>query len=292
MAPSHAVRSVALVAATALLLAACEDLLPGQRQASPSAVVATETTRAATRRPVAREAAAAGPETDAAFRDINGSLRRLVAAEQGFYAENGTYIRDLERLGFRVQGESRIDFLSLTKDGWAARGSHPALPGRDCVIYVGAVDVVPATRRFGRTGREGVVACDIAAPPARPRATTPQPADTSRVALDTTSALDALSPVLQMRVDLRKMVDAQAAYFGTQGMYSRQVERLPLQFGWQRGVTVTLLHADRRSWSARATHTARPGKSCTVWYGTSDRRPATQAQQKVPRRSGVPACDD
>ena len=291
MASSHAVRAVALLAATALL-AACEDLLPGQRQAPPSVAVPAETTRAASPRPAAGGAAAAGPETDAAFRDINGSLRRLVAAEQGFYAENGTYIRDLERLGFRAQGVARIDFLSLTKDGWAARGSHPALPGRDCVIYVGAVDVVPATRRFGRTPREGVVACDIAAPPARPRAAPPQPADTGRVALDTTSALDALSPVLQMRVDLRKMGEAQAAYFGTQGMYSRSVERLPLQFGWQRGVTVTLLHADRRSWSARATHSARPGKSCTVWYGTPDRRPATQAQQKVPERPGVPVCDD
>ena len=101
-----------------------------------------------------------------------------------------------------------------------------------------------------------------------------------------------MNPTVQMRVDLRKLGEAQAAYFGTQGLYSRDVERLQLQFAWQRGVEVKLLHADQRSWSARATHTARPGSSCVVWYGAPATRPATQAQRKVPERPGVPVCDD
>jgi hypothetical protein len=110
--------------------------------------------------------------------------------------------------------------------------------------------------------------------------------------VDTSNALDAVNPSVQMRVDLRKMGEAQRAYFGTQGRYSSGVERLPIQFIWQRGVSVALLHADRRSWSARATHASRPGKSCVVWFGEPARRPVTQAQRKVPERSGVPACDD
>jgi hypothetical protein len=110
--------------------------------------------------------------------------------------------------------------------------------------------------------------------------------------VDTTSALDAVNPVVQMRVDLRKLAQAQTAYFGTQGTYSRRVETLPLQFGWQRGVSVTLLHADQRSWTARATHHARPRRSCVVWYGKPPRRPATEAQRKVPQAPGVPTCDE
>ncbi|HJR51016.1 MAG TPA: hypothetical protein VJ794_07920, partial [Gemmatimonadales bacterium] len=59
-----------------------------------------------------------------------------------------------------------------------------------------------------------------------------------------------------------------------------------------RGVSVTLIHADQRSWTARATHHARPGKSCVMWFGKPLRRPATAAQHMVPQRAGVPACDD
>jgi hypothetical protein len=101
-----------------------------------------------------------------------------------------------------------------------------------------------------------------------------------------------VNPTVQMRVDLRNLVLAQTAYFGTQGLYSRRPEQLQLQYGYRRGVKITLLHADQWSWSARATHSARPGKSCVVWYGTPAVRPATAAQNKVPARAGVPVCDD
>jgi hypothetical protein len=118
------------------------------------------------------------------------------------------------------------------------------------------------------------------------------PPDSPHAALDTTSALDAVSPIVQMRVDLRKLANAQTAYLGTQGTYSRRVETLPLQYGWQRGVAVTLIYADGRSWTARATHANTPGKNCVVWVGKPPKRPATVAQRKVPDRAGVPACDD
>jgi hypothetical protein len=110
--------------------------------------------------------------------------------------------------------------------------------------------------------------------------------------VDTSSALDAVDPLVQMRVDLRKLAQAQIAYFGTQNTYSRRVETLPLQYGWQRGVSVTLIHADQRSWTARATHVAAPDKSCVVWFGKPPRRPRTAAQQKVPPGAGIPLCDD
>lgn len=290
-------RSVAVVAAT-LLLAACDDLLP--RRQSPPVAAAADSAPATTRprrQPPARDTQpeATALEAEAAFGQIRQSLRRLVAAEQGFYAENGTYSRDLQRVGFRPAGESQVEFVSVTKQGWAARGTHPALPGSDCVTYAGAATTPPATRRFARTGSEGVIVCDSRAVPAPARPAPAAPAPSARaapVAADTANALDAVNPTVQMRVDLRKLGEAQAAYYGTQGLYSRDVERLQLQFAWQRGVEVKLLHADQRSWSARATHTARPGSSCVVWYGVPPARPATQAQRKVPERPGVPVCDD
>jgi hypothetical protein len=303
MVPSSRLRSTAIVAAT-LLVTGCDDLLPGRRQSPVAVVAASDSSPAKSRRgarPDSAARAATGPEAEAAFRDISQSLRRLVAAEQAFFAENGTYGADLERVGFRPRGASQVEFLWITKEGWAARATHPALPGRDCVTYTGVGGPVPATRRLGRTGREGVVVCDFVMPPQPVRRPVPPPGAPARtpaapapapLVVDTTSALDAVNPVVQMRVDLRKLAQAQTAYFGTQGAYSRRVETLPLQFGWQRGVSVRLLHADGYSWSARATHEARPGKSCVVWYGRPPRRPATEAQQRVPQRSGVPVCDD
>jgi hypothetical protein len=300
MVPNFRLRSAAIVAAT-LLVTACDDLFPGRRQ-TPVAIAASESAPAKTRRPAARPDTAApeatGPEAEAAFREISQTLRRLVAAEQSFFAETGAYSADLGRVGFRPLGASQVEFLWVTKDGWAARATHPVLPGRDCVTFTGGGGTVPATRRLKRSGGEGVVVCDFVVPAQPVRRPAPPPGDTTRApapapaVVDTTSALDAVNPLVQMRVDLRKLAHAQVAYFGTQGTYSRRVETLPLQYGWQRGVSVTLIHADQRSWTARATHVARPNKSCVVWFGKPPRRPITAAQQKVPPQSGVPICDD
>jgi hypothetical protein len=286
------------VAAT-LLLTACDDLLPSGRR-PPAAVVAVADSTPAKRPPTTGAApeALTGPEAEAAFRDLSQTLRRLVAAEQSFFAENGAYSADLRRVGFRPLGKSELEFLWVTKEGWAARATHPLLPGRDCVTYTGAGGPVPSTRRLGRSGREGVVVCDFV-PPAQPvRRSAPASRDTPRApapspaAVDTTSALDAVDPLVQMKVDLRKLGLAQSAYFGTQGRFSPRLETLPLQFGWQRGVAVSLIHADQYSWAARATHERAPGKSCVIWYGSPPRRPFTAVQQRVPDDPGVPACDD
>ncbi|MGH7580006.1 MAG: hypothetical protein ACREM9_07525 [Gemmatimonadales bacterium] len=289
------------VAASMCLLPAC-DLLPDRPQPAfeaqpPADTAGARRPQARSRRDTARKAT--GAEADAAFGQIRRSLRVLVAAEEGFYAENGTYSEDLARLGYRPSGESQVRFLWLTRRGWAASGTHPALPGMDCVTFVGVADAPPATLRYTRSGREGVVICD-AQPRPRPAAggaapapsSAARPAPSSPAVADTASALDAVNPVVRMKVDLRNLVPAQTAYFGTQGVYSRRIEQLQLQYGWHRGVRVTLLQGDQHSWSARATHADRPGKSCVVWYGSPSTRPATQAQRKVPEREGVPVCDD
>lgn len=287
--------SFSTLAATVLLLSACDGLLPDRRRPVFDAAAAVESAPAQAQRPKPKPKAdstrdtTAQPVAASAFDQIRRSLRLLVAAEQGFYAENSTYSGDLDRLAFRPSGESQIKFLWVTRRGWAASGTHPALPGRDCVVFVGVANAAPTTLRFTRSGREGVVVCDILPGP--------QPAHGSAApapppVADTGSALDAVNPTVQMRVDLRNLVNAQTVYYATQGIYSLRPEQLQLQFAWQRGVRVTLLNADRTSWSARATHTSRPGKSCVVWFGSPYTRPATEAQGKVPERAGVPACDD
>jgi hypothetical protein len=286
--------SFTALAASLLLLPACDGLLPDRRQPALQAATSVESAAAqgqrpkARRPPNARRDTVAEPEALSAFDQIRRSLRLLVAAEQGFYAENATYTGDINRLAFRPSGESQVKFLWVTRQGWAASGTHPAVPGRDCVVFVGTANAAPTTLRFTRSGREGMVVCDVQPGP-RPVVGSPAPAPP---AADTTNALDAVNPTIQMRVDLQNLANAQTVYYATQGIYSGRPEQLQLQFAYQRGVHVTLLQADRRSWSARATHDGRPGRSCVVWYGSPSTRPATDAQHRVPDRSGAPVCDD
>jgi hypothetical protein len=295
--------SLALLASASLLMAAaCDGLsLPARpagsaRSTGPDSQPAPPAARR-TNRP-AKRAAKVDPALDGQrFDQIRRGLRRLVAAEENYYAENGAYTEDLARIGFRPEGDIAMRFLWLSRDGWAASGTHPGMPGRDCVIYVGRAHGAPTTLREVRSGREGAPVCDAtpgarraaaaAAPP--PAAATDPPAPALP---DTGSALDAVNPSVQMRVDLRNLVRSQDTYFGQQGVYSRRTEPFALQYLWHRGVTITMLSANDASWSARATHASRPGKSCVIWLGPVPQRPATDGQRRVPEEPAKPVCDD
>jgi hypothetical protein len=224
-----------------------------------------------------------------------------VVAQETYYAENGVYTEDLARLGVKPESGTEMRFLWLTRTGWAASGTHPDVPGRDCVIYVGRDHGPPTTLHDVRSGREGTPVCDVlpgarrasATSAAAAQPTAPQPAAQAAPAvLDTGSALDAVEPTIQMRVDLRNLVRSQDTYFGTQGIYSRRTEPFALQYLWHRGVTITILSANDASWSARATHASRPGKSCVIWLGPVAQRPVTELQRRSPEQPSTPICDD
>ena len=265
----------------------------GGRHAGATAAAAGPAPKPA---PAPRKPAKPDASADAArFDPIRAGLRRLVVAEENYYAENGIYTEDLARIGFHVQGDTQVRFLWLSRAGWAVRGTRPGLTSEDCVVYVGREHEPPATTRYARTGKEGVPVCDDKraprpAPAAQaPVAQEPAPAPT---APDTSSALEEVTSNVQMRVDLRNLVRAQESYKGNQGVYSRRMEPFALQFLWRRGVGITILDADDASWSAMATHASRPGKSCVVWFGPVPKKPATLSQKRVPEEEGTPVCDD
>ena len=282
--------------AAVLLLTACDKLLPRppavRLPTAQEVTVAAQTPAQApvpppaAKTPQAKDSAASAEA--AAFDQIRRSLRRLVAVEQTFYAENGTYTEDSERLRYRPEGRAEVRFLWLTREGWAATGVHPAVPGRDCVIWVGRVNAPPTSLKYIRSGKEGVPTCDVS--PA-PRRTDAAPVPPTRP-LDTATALSEVSPSVQMKVDLRNLNRAQEAWLGTQGAFSRTIEPFALQYVWHKGVTINILSADKWSWSARASFAGRPGKTCVLWFGPVPAKPATESNGFVPDRAGVPVCDD
>jgi len=290
-----------VLAATALLLlAGCDKFkipAPLARGGSDTLASATPPTPP-TSKPVARRVAEADPALVAQrFDAMQRELRRLVVAEETYYAENGIYTDDPTRLGFRPAKGNDVRFLWVTRTGWAASAAHPDVPGRDCVVFVGRSHEAPRTMRDQRAGREGAPVCD--APPRR-RSPSPPPStpalaaeDRPRAgAADTGSALDAVDPGIQMRVDLRNLVRSQESYYANQGIYSRRTEPFALQYLWHKGVTISILSANDAAWSARATHVARPGRSCVIWFGPVAQRPATDAEKHSPDQPGIPVCDD
>jgi hypothetical protein len=230
------------------------------------------------------------------FAEIRRNLRRLVAAEETFFAENGTYSEDLPQIGFKPDQNTTIRFLWLSRDGWAASGTHADLPGRDCIIFVGQPRRRPTTVKYTRRGREGVPVCDESGTPS-PQASAPeaarpaQPSSPDTAPPDTANVLDLLDPPVAMKVDLWNLAHSQETFFAMQGFYARRTEPLALQYLWHKDVRVKILAADAESWMAKATHARFPGKSCVIWYGRVAQRPATDAQRRKEGRSGVPVCD-
>jgi len=290
-------RSLAVLV-SALISGACDNIRLPAPPASAGGQVVLDSTPTPPRRSRPNRAASAAVKYDPAlaaerFDRVRKELRRLVVAEETYYAENGTYTGDLSRIGITPADETELRFLWLSRTGYAVSGTHPGVPGRDCVIYVGREHGAPTTLKDVRSGREGVPVCD-ALPEARhaePAVASAAPAPAPS-APDSSSALAAVSPLVQMKVDLRNLVRSQDTYFGLQGVYSKKTEPFALQYLWHRGVTITILSANDDSWSARAVFAGRPGKSCVIWFGQVAQRPATDAEHKVPDQPVTPVCDD
>ena len=281
-----------VLATIIVVSAACSDL--NLRRSAEGALPDTTLETKSTSKPSAprKKAAAGTAEAEAAgFADIRRTLRRLVAGEESYFAENGTYTEDLSVIRLKPDKNVSVRFLWLSREGWAASGTHTALPDKDCVIFVGQAQAPPTTLKYVRPGRVGIPVCDDksvatkrpAAPP--PKAAAPPEADTA-------SALDLVDPRIAMKVDLRNLAQSQATYLAMQGTYARRTESMALQYLWHRDVSVKILSADPQSWAAKATHAKLPGKSCVIWFGLMPQRPSTDAQQRGEKQPGVPVCDE
>jgi Tfp pilus assembly protein PilE len=94
---------------------------------------------------------------------LKTALRKTLAAQERFYADNETYAPSAEALGLRPEAGVRVDILLATANGWQGRATHQSQPGRSCVVFVGSLDGVEAPRTDGdheMAGEEGIPLCD------------------------------------------------------------------------------------------------------------------------------------
>jgi hypothetical protein len=99
------------------------------------------------------------------------------------------------------------------------------------------------------------------------------------------------TPASVLKTVLRNVVAAQDKYRTTHSTFAGSLEVLRLNPGSD--VKVHILAATGSGWRAKATHRARPGRSCVVFVGklTVMEAPRTAADGEMAGEERVPLCD-
>jgi hypothetical protein len=115
-------------------------------------------------------------------------------------------------------------------------------------------------------------------------AASPAPAQTAGAAWQET-------PASVLKSSLRGVVSAQDKYRVTHPVFASTLEALQLNPGAE--VKIQILSATPSGWRAKATHRARPGKSCVVFVGllAGSELPRTDSDGEMAGEERVPLCD-
>jgi hypothetical protein len=99
------------------------------------------------------------------------------------------------------------------------------------------------------------------------------------------------TPASVLKSVLRQVVQAQDTYRATSRGFARSVEALRLNPGSD--VKVVIYGVTAQGWRAKATHRARPGRSCVVFAGqlAGVEAPRTEADGQMAGEERVPLCD-
>ena len=92
-------------------------------------------------------------------------------------------------------------------------------------------------------------------------------------------------------LSLRSLARAEERYFESRMRYATGLDSL--RFTPEQGVTVVVISATQRGWTAKGMWDKSPGRSCVVFFGysTDVKIPITEFEGRRPRREGEPVCD-
>ena len=99
------------------------------------------------------------------------------------------------------------------------------------------------------------------------------------------------SPSQSVLLSLRSLARAEEQYLEGRMRYAGSVDSL--RFKPEPGVTVVVISATQRSWSAKGMWDKSPGRSCVVYFGYASevKPPVTEFEARRPKREGEPVCD-
>ena len=94
---------------------------------------------------------------------LKNALRNVVAAQDKYRASHPVFASSIEALQLSAGADVKIQILGATPNGWRAKATHRARPGRSCVVFVGSLtgSELPKTDGDGEmAGEERVPLCD------------------------------------------------------------------------------------------------------------------------------------
>lgn len=110
---------------------------------------------------LAQAGAAAWQSTPASI--LKTSLRNVVAAQDKYRVSHPTFAGTIEALQLNPGADVKIQIMNVTPNGWRAKATHRARPGRSCVVFVGPLSGADLPRTDGdgdMAGEERVPLCD------------------------------------------------------------------------------------------------------------------------------------
>jgi hypothetical protein len=107
---------------------------------------------------------------DAPMALVDRRLRLLVTQQEVWFSEQARYDREvphvarLDAVKDSLLNAVQVQVIYATSKGWTAIASHPAAPGKSCVVFVGrreTIPIIPRTRLDAAVAEdEGRPACD------------------------------------------------------------------------------------------------------------------------------------
>jgi hypothetical protein len=94
---------------------------------------------------------------------LKNALRNVVAAQDKYRASHPGFASTTEALQLSAGADVKIQIFGATPNGWRAKATHRARPGRSCVVFVGSLtgSELPKTDGDGEmAGEERVPLCD------------------------------------------------------------------------------------------------------------------------------------
>jgi hypothetical protein len=215
---------------------------------------------------------------------VRAGLEELKFAEARHFRQKRTYTGDVASLEYWLVPGTIVRVVWANKWGWAAIAADSLVRGEYCAVYVGSAPdaITPDARHWGKPGE---VYCDN-------RTAAGSLGRSVLYGSETPEQTLVRHAMTTMPTSLTQLVIAQDAYRKTQYTYSRRVELMALQYGWEPGVKVRMLFASSDGWAAEATYDLLPGRSCVIWGGEVPKRPSTAAEGHEPPRERVPVCDE
>ena len=98
---------------------------------------------------------------------VRAAMKKLIAAQEGFYSDNGRYTADLGVLKLARPDSITIRLIDPSANAYSASGAVKGKPGASCVMMIGMVATPPKTERGTVATAEGAIICDGDRPPTK-----------------------------------------------------------------------------------------------------------------------------